>query len=396
MGRYLMKKDVILECKKLLNLVIDQQLTLNDLIEKRISHVENMLSMCKKVCFCGKLPWISNIISEVYGIHPDKEINFIDLFEGEGVTQLSEEIKLPEDALYIICSRWHFEEYIDNIGLDKNVIFYPEYLLYLENQIDNSLFSDKYNYSPHMVRETMENVTNNAEDYENLIDILADKQSKELLASIILFRVEFDLKLTRGVKTQEIHYWDKSIYPFNENDVIVDGGGYTGDSLQTFLDGNLKCKEYWLFEPTDAIHQAESVAQQAEFKTHLCKEGLSDKNGTLKFAMRLGTDGELEGVSQVDDDGDSEIEVVRMDKVLNSVPTLIKLDIEGSEIAALEGGKQVFSDRTSFVICAYHKLNDIIEIYNWLKNNGKYDFYMRAERNNLMVDFVIFGIIKIV
>lgn len=61
-------------------------------------------------------------------------------------------------------------------------------------------------------------------------------------------------------------------------------------------------------------------------------------------------------------------------------------------MAALEGGEGVFDDKTSFVICAYHKINDIIDIYNWLKQKGNYHYYMRAERNNLMVDFVIYAI----
>lgn len=392
MEECLMKRDVIIESKELLNSLIDGKLTLETLVRKCTDHVNGMISQNRKIYFCGKLPWISSIISEIREVHSDKAVDFMDLFVEEDAVQVSCLTKLEDDALYIICSRWHFEEYLNAIGEGKNVMFYPEYLLFLEQRIDNSLFSDKYNYSPHMVRETMKNVITNAESYSELLETLADEKSKRLLASIILFRTGFDLSLTRNIKTEYTHYWDEKIYQFDENDVIVDGGGYTGDSLQTFLDGDFQCKEYWLFEPTDAIVKAKETAEKADFKVHLCKKGLSDKNGILKFSMKLGANGELEGVSQIDEDGESEIEVVRMDEALNSAPTFIKLDIEGSEISALEGGIEKFNENTNFVICAYHKLNDIIDIYNWLKKHGTYQYYMRAERNNLMVDFVIFAI----
>lgn len=312
---------------------------------------------------------------------------------GEGdIIQLSHIRAIDEDAIYVICSRWHFEEYLNVLGIGANIIFYPEYLLFLKNKVDSSLFSDKYNYSSHMVNETIANVVKNAKKYLELLEMLEDENSKKLLASIVLFRTNFDLNLTRDVKTTKLHYWDVDLYEFSEDDVIVDGGGYTGDSLMTFINGGLRCKEYWLFEPTQAIASATQIVDEADFTVHLCRKGLSDLSREIRFSLRLGNNGELEGVSAVDEDGESTIEVVRLDEYMNKKPTFVKLDVEGSELAALNGGEKCFDEGTSFAICAYHKVNDIIDIFQWLKKNGRYRFYMRAERNNLMVDFVIYAI----
>lgn len=33
-----------------------------------------------------------------------------------------------------------------------------------------------------------------------------------------------------------------------------------------------------------------------------------------------------------------------------------------------------------------------IDIYNWLKSNRNYQYYMRAERDNLMIYFVLYAV----
>lgn len=108
--------------------------------------------------------------------------------------------------------------------------------------------------------------------------------------------------------------------------------------------------------------------------------------------MQADKNGDLLGVSKVDDAGESSIHVARMDSEISCEPTFVKMDIEGSELAALNGGKGIFTNLTSFAICAYHRVNDILDLWNWMKANTESSYYMRAEQNNPMAEFVLYAI----
>ena len=99
-------------------------------------------------------------------------------------------------------------------------------------------------------------------------------------------------------------------------------------------------------------------------------------------------------MSQIDYEGEVKISVSKLSSILKHAPSFIKMDVEGSEMEVLKGAEGLVDASTSYAICAYHKVNDIVDIYQWLKERGTYKYYMRAESNNLMVDFVLFAIAK--
>ena len=57
----------------------------------------------------------------------------------------------------------------------------------------------------------------------------------------------------------------------------------------------------------------------------------------------------------------------------------IKLDIEGSEMCALEGARQIIErDHPKLAVCLYHKLEDLWTIPLWIKERFReYKFYIR-------------------
>ncbi len=70
------------------------------------------------------------------------------------------------------------------------------------------------------------------------------------------------------------------------------------------------------------------------------------------------------------EDGDISIEVRRLDDILGNRPvTFIKMDIEGSELAALRGAERIIrQQRPKLAICVYHKPEDMWEIPNFILN----------------------------
>lgn len=59
--------------------------------------------------------------------------------------------------------------------------------------------------------------------------------------------------------------------------------------------------------------------------------------------------------------------------------TLINMDIEGAELSVLKSAiNTIQNDRPILSICVYHKVEDLIEIPNWIKDNTKdYVFELR-------------------
>jgi len=64
---------------------------------------------------------------------------------------------------------------------------------------------------------------------------------------------------------------------------------------------------------------------------------------------------------------------------------MIKLDIEGAEMAALKGAERTIdSFKPKLAICIYHKFNDLWEIPDYLMK--KYPFYNYFIRHHSMAD----------
>ena len=72
--------------------------------------------------------------------------------------------------------------------------------------------------------------------------------------------------------------------------------------------------------------------------------------------------------------------------------TFIKMDIEGSELAALKGAENVIKrDKPRLAICIYHKPEDLYEIPVWIKETvPEYKLYIR-HHSETMAETVLYA-----
>lgn len=105
---------------------------------------------------------------------------------------------------------------------------------------------------------------------------------------------------------------------------------------------------------------------------HYLSVGLSNKKQTLKFTMN-------KSASTISSDGDTSIKVDKLDNIIDSYVSFIKMDIEGAEQDAIEGAKKTIKKyHPRLAISAYHKADDIWKIPELiLAIRSDYKIYLR-------------------
>lgn len=170
-------------------------------------------------------------------------------------------------------------------------------------------------------------------------------------------------------------YFDGDILKPIEHETFIDGGSLDGGDSRNFVTW---CEEHYdtiyAFEPDQENLAKMQKALEEIDRFEICPVGLWNTKDVLKFSS-----GSAENCS-ISEDGDVSIDVDSIDNVLGGRPaTFIKMDIEGSELKALEGATETIRKyRPKLAICVYHKPEDIIDIpLKILEINPNYTFYLR-------------------
>lgn len=200
------------------------------------------------------------------------------------------------------------------------------------------------------------------------------------------------LKADTPVPTVKTPMYFEDIFKLSPNEVIIDCGGFTGDTLQFYLDNiNHDFGAYYLFEP-DPDNFAQLEKNLETLPLHI-------KNKTTAFQKAVGhTPGELEFTGQgslesrVDiHNGIIKVESVPLDLALKDIrPGFIKMDLEGYEAFALLGARNIIKERRPILaICVYHYPFDLWELPLLVNSFVKgYRYYLRAY--NEMFDYVCY------
>lgn len=214
--------------------------------------------------------------------------------------------------------------------------------------------------------------------YINLYNSLSDEKSKIILDNILKFRLTLDCNyITESMKLSTVQYFEPDIYKISSNDSIVDCGAYIGDTYE-YVDKllNGKIKNYYMFEPDE--NNFEKIKKYLSDNVEIYKKGCWSKETTLQFT----NDGN--SASKISDEGIIKIPVTSLDEQLkNKEVTFIKMDIEGAEIEALKGSKNIIQNQNpTLAICVYHKFMDIFDIPELIQScNTNYKYFLRHYHN---------------
>jgi FkbM family methyltransferase len=216
--------------------------------------------------------------------------------------------------------------------------------------------------------------------YEWAYDFYKDEQSKQ----IVLGRIRGYLWGEFAPATTRIPGWYFEDIPLSEDEVFVDAGVLDGGTTVDFIKAvNGKFKHVYAFEPAPHWVDFASNRFSDESRVEVIPKGLHEKDDILHFF-----ENDSGGSASFEiDDGTGRGEILLPTTSLDSFffadpakhsPTLIKMNIEGSEKAALNGGKKTIAKFTpKMLVHINHKPEDIYELPMLINSiNDNYNYFI--------------------
>lgn len=178
---------------------------------------------------------------------------------------------------------------------------------------------------------------------------------------------------------------------YNRNEVLIDGGSYTGNSILDFV-------EEWAGEyaeiiacepdPENCSKLEQTIRDHKIANVTVLQVGLYSANTTMRFHASGDT------LSTFSENGEVAIQVDAIDNfAAGKEISIIKMDIEGSELDALIGAKNTIQRcRPILMISAYHKKDDLFNIYQYIDDIVvDYKYYFRCHKP-LAADAVLYAV----
>jgi FkbM family methyltransferase len=190
---------------------------------------------------------------------------------------------------------------------------------------------------------------------------LSDKASIDTYLAILLYRFT-GRRADYPPHDLPTQYLPPDLPGFSRPIVFVDGGAYTGDTAMMLQKKGVELSGWVAFEPDEAnFAELVKTARASGVPASLFPCGLSDRLEQARFENNLGVGSRLVGSGV---DNTTVIQCVAFDDVAqNVIPDFIKLDVEGAEIAALNGmARTIAANRPRLAVSAYHKPQDLWEI----------------------------------
>ncbi|SEW31041.1 methyltransferase, FkbM family [Ruminococcaceae bacterium KH2T8] len=193
-------------------------------------------------------------------------------------------------------------------------------------------------------------------------------------------------------------YWNSHSFTDSMTDkaTVLDCGAYIGDSIMGIC-RSIPEKEvyYYAFEPLKS--SLDQITANKEYMDY-CKELIPMAYGVGEFdevkLFGVENSASFDGARFISEDSISsysdtwKLDIRAIDYLdIDINGTLyIKMDIEGSELAALKGARVTIQEHHPYLaVCLYHRKNDLVDIPLYIDSLGvKYKYYLRGGYHTIL------------
>lgn len=215
------------------------------------------------------------------------------------------------------------------------------------------------------------------DDFRIMFDCLADNLSKKSLVAFLENKMYGNLQAFASLR-EDHQYFGLDFMPLSSEEIMVDCGAFTGDSLRWFVKavrGQYSKVYAWEPDPKNIIELSNCIEADGlknvtvvpcctyNAKTSLCFDSLGTATGfvTGGGGMTIASD--------------------TIDNICGDA-TLIKMDVEGSEMEALSGAAVTIKrNKPKLAVAVYHRREDIFEIPKFIRSlRNDYTFHLRIHK----------------
>ncbi len=198
--------------------------------------------------------------------------------------------------------------------------------------------------------------------HKKVYELLTDADSRRTYLAALMFRLTFDNDYLKAVVSDGKEYFE-CFHNLGSEEVVIDCGAYTGDTLQDYLSCNEVPRQYVLFEPDRAnVEQLRKNIKEmhAEAYTVVHEKGVGETTKTLYLTEENGMASKL---SEQKAETSYTVDIISIDSLQIEDVSFIKMDIEGAEKAALTGARSTIQRYApKLAICLYHSPLDLWEV----------------------------------
>jgi len=189
---------------------------------------------------------------------------------------------------------------------------------------------------------------NNKHEYEYVLEKLSDDESRNIFSRLVHFRLTQDISHLEGFTDREKEqYFEPFLGLKPSSESFADVGGFDGYTSEIFSRLCPNFDHISLFEPDPKNMENAKERLQALPNVQFYKNGLGDKPG----AFKLSANGSGSALS---DSGDINVDVITLDS-LDTPFSIIKIDIEGGELAAIRGARETIKKcHPKIAVAVYH------------------------------------------
>jgi len=221
---------------------------------------------------------------------------------------------------------------------------------------------------PHFASDSPSRLLSHRAELARVGDVWSDDLSRDTFRRQLAWRLR--AKFGHAVPPAPDQYFPRDIIRPKPDESFVDGGAFDGDTLRA---------SPWRFASVLAI---EPDPENAARLRSICSPHVQVRGVLLgRAAGSARFDGGGTMASSRSETGGLEVSVATLDDLAaGTQPTFVKLDVEGEELAALEGGKATLERmRPVVAVCVYHRPEDLWTIPLFLHEVlPEHRMYLRA------------------
>ncbi len=208
-------------------------------------------------------------------------------------------------------------------------------------------------------------------------DVFQDDFSEKTLKNILLAAITGESHYYNEISVSNQYYCIPE-FMHKQNEYVAEIGAFVGDSLEKFIWAtHMEFKKIYAFEPAKRQFKALQVrvkrlnaewALEEEERIVTINAAVGEYTKKLKISKQENF--ENFNINFPESKSFEFIDLVSIDDYFKDNPiSFIKADIEGMEIAMLQGAKQtILKNKPKIAICVYHNINDLIDIVEFLHN----------------------------